>query len=62
MDHVPLQLVTYWKCDEKQTDFRLDYKYNSSALSTPMPLSKLSVILPVNGEVTNMQAQPNAAW
>ena len=59
---MPLQLVSYWKCDRDQTDFRMDYKYNRSALSTPMPLSKVSVILPVNGGVNNMQAQPAATW
>ena len=58
----PLQLVSHWKCDERRTDFRLDYNYNTAALRTRLPLHNVSVLLPVSGRVTNMQAQPHATW
>ncbi|KAK9498251.1 hypothetical protein O3M35_004107 [Rhynocoris fuscipes] len=58
----PLQLVAYWKCDTTQTDLKVDYKYNCHAMASPTPLLNLTVAVPVDGKVTNMQSKPSAIW
>ena len=58
----PLQMVAYWKCSESYTDLRLDYKYNAHAMTTTSPLLNLSIAVPVDGGVVNMQSQPNGTW
>ena len=54
--------MSHWKCEERRTDFRLDYNYNTAAMRTRLPLHNVSVLLPVSGHVTSMQAQPQAVW
>lgn len=58
----PLQMVAYWKCEDSHTDLRLDYKYNAHTMATPCPLLNLSVAVPIDGGVKNMQSQPNGSW
>lgn len=58
----PLQLCSYWKCDEEATDLRVDYRYNPSCMSAPCSISNLSVLVPMNGGVTIMQSKPSATW
>jgi len=58
----PLQMVAYWKCEETHTDLRLDYKYNAHTMATPCPLLNLSVAVPIDGGVKNMQSQPTGTW
>ncbi|XP_073994268.1 F-BAR domain only protein 2 isoform X8 [Rhodnius prolixus] len=58
----PLQLVAYWKCDATHTDLKVDYKYNSHAMASPSPLLNLTVAVPVDGRVKNMQSKPSAVW
>ncbi|XP_066997342.1 F-BAR domain only protein 2 isoform X2 [Anabrus simplex] len=58
----PFQLVAYWKCETNHTDLRVDYKYNSHAMASPSPLLNLTVAVPVDGGVKNMQSKPNAQW
>ncbi|XP_049844706.1 F-BAR domain only protein 2 isoform X2 [Schistocerca gregaria] len=58
----PFQLVAYWKCESSHTDLRIDYKYNSHAMSSASPLLNLTVAVPVDGGVKNMQSKPNAQW
>ncbi|XP_066909513.1 F-BAR domain only protein 2 isoform X4 [Halyomorpha halys] len=58
----PLQLVAYWKREAKQTNLKIDYKYNSHAMSSPSPLLNLSIAVPVDGGVKNMQSKPVAHW
>lgn len=58
----PLRLVSYWKCEPSKTDFRLDYFYNAAALSSPMPLTNISIHVPINGDVTKMQCIPPGTW
>nr|BAN20956.1 conserved hypothetical protein [Riptortus pedestris] len=58
----PLQLVAYWKREANQTNLKIDYKYNSHAMSTPSPLLNLNIAVPVDGGVTNMQTKPAAYW
>ena len=59
MHSIPLNLICYWKCEQTQTDFRLDYRFNRSHRA---PLSSVSVLVPVDGEVTHMQSKPTATW
>lgn len=58
----PLQLCSYWKCEEEATDLRVDYRYNPSCMSAPCSISNLSVLVPMNGGVTIMQSKPSATW
>ena len=58
----PLQLCSYWKCDEEATDLRVDYRYNPSCMSAPCSIGNLSVLVPMNGGVTIMQSKPSATW
>lgn len=58
----PLQLCSYWKCEEEATDLRVDYRYNPSCMSAPCSISNLSVVVPMNGGVTIMQSKPSATW
>ena len=55
-------MVAYWKCSEAYTDLRLDYKYNAHAMATGCPLLNLSIAVPVDGGVINMQSQPTGTW
>lgn len=58
----PLQLVSYWRCGSNATCLKIDYKYNASALTKLEPLRNVTISANVEGEVINMQAQPNATW
>ncbi|CAH1103640.1 unnamed protein product [Psylliodes chrysocephalus] len=58
----PFQLVAYWKCSSAHTDLKIDYKYNSHAMSSPTPLLNVTVAVPVPGVVKNMQTKPTAQW
>ncbi|XP_045137502.1 F-BAR domain only protein 2-like isoform X14 [Portunus trituberculatus] len=58
----PLQLVSYWKCEDNHTDLRIDYKYNPHALASPSPLLNVNVMVPVDGIVKNMQSKPQGQW
>jgi hypothetical protein len=55
-------MVAYWKCSDSYTDLRLDYKYNAHAMSTASALLNLSIAVPVDGGVMNMQSQPTGTW
>ena len=58
----PLQMVAYWKCADDNTDLRLDYKYNAHAMAEPSALLNLSIAVPIDGGVKNMQSKPNGKW
>ena len=58
----PLQMVAYWKCTREHTDLRLDYKYNGHAMADANALLNLSVAVPIDGGVKNMQSKPNGKW
>lgn len=58
----PFQLVAYWKCSSAHTDLKIDYKYNSHAMSSPTPLLNVAIAVPVVGIVKNMQTKPAAQW
>lgn len=58
----PFQLVSYWKCEQTHTDIKIDYKYNNHAMAQPSPLLNVSLTLPVDGGVRNVQSKPHSAW
>lgn len=59
VESTPLPLVVYWKTDNNMTDYRLDYRYNPSAMSTPVTIKNVNVAVPVEGELVKMQSIPN---
>ncbi|PIK54104.1 putative F-BAR domain only protein 2, partial [Apostichopus japonicus] len=59
---MPLKLCSYWKCETTCTEIRVDYAYNPTAMENPVPLSDVSLIVPVDGGVTVMQSKPAATW
>ena len=62
MKSVPLQLRSYWRCDQKMTDLKIDYEYNPICVKPPASLSNVSVIVPVDGGVEIMHSKPSATW
>lgn len=58
----PFQLVSYWKCEPSHTDIKIDYKYNSHSMASPSPLLNVSITVPVDGGVKNVQSKPHSAW
>ncbi|XP_076309028.1 F-BAR domain only protein 2 isoform X7 [Tachypleus tridentatus] len=58
----PLHLVAYWKCEPRTTNLRIDYKYNPSALANMTPVSNITVIVPVDGGINDMQSKPSGSW
>ncbi|GFS13529.1 FCH domain only protein 2 [Elysia marginata] len=62
VDSTPLPLVVYWKCDDSATDFRLDYRYNSSSMTPPITLKNVNVAVSVDGDVAKMQSIPSGNW
>ncbi|XP_017780237.1 PREDICTED: F-BAR domain only protein 2 [Nicrophorus vespilloides] len=58
----PFQLVAYWKCEDTHTDLKVDYKYNSHAMSSASPLLNVVVTVPVDGGVKTNQSKPPAQW
>lgn len=58
----PFQLVSYWKCEPTHTDIKIDYKYNNHSMASPSPLLNVSISVPVDGGVKNVQSKPHSAW
>lgn len=58
----PLSLVSYFKCEDQTTNYRLDYKYNPAAMAGPVTLKQVSIGVTVDGGVTNMQSIPVGQW
>ncbi|XP_044006843.1 F-BAR domain only protein 2 isoform X4 [Aphidius gifuensis] len=58
----PFQIVSYWKCEAKHTDLKIDYKYNSRAMASPSPLLNLHVAAPIEGGFKSLQSKPSAVW
>lgn len=58
----PFQLVSYWKCEPTHTALKIDYKYNSHAMSSSSPLLNVAISVPVDGGVKNVQAKPHSVW
>ncbi|XP_055852330.1 F-BAR domain only protein 2 isoform X6 [Episyrphus balteatus] len=58
----PFQLVSYWKCEPTYTALKIDYKYNNHAMAVATPLLNVTLSVPVNGSVRNVQSKPHSAW
>ncbi|KAJ8305285.1 LOW QUALITY PROTEIN: hypothetical protein KUTeg_015830, partial [Tegillarca granosa] len=62
VESTPLPVVVYWKCEEKYTDYRLDYKFNPNSLSSTATLKNIAATVSISGGVSNMQSLPNGNW
>ncbi|KAK6179298.1 hypothetical protein SNE40_011689 [Patella caerulea] len=62
VESTPIPLVVYWKCNDNHTDYRLDYRYNPSSMSSPATLKNITVVASIEGEVAKMQSIPNGVW
>nr|XP_040144745.1 SH3-containing GRB2-like protein 3-interacting protein 1 isoform X15 [Ictidomys tridecemlineatus] len=59
----PLNLAVNWRCEPASTDLRIDYKYNTDAMSTAVALNNVQFLVPIDGGVTKLQAVlPPAVW
>ncbi|XP_075413340.1 SH3-containing GRB2-like protein 3-interacting protein 1 isoform X2 [Tenrec ecaudatus] len=59
----PLNLAVNWRCEPVSTDLRIDYKYNTDAMTTAVALNNVQFLVPVDGGVTKLQAVlPPAVW
>ncbi|XP_056148973.1 SH3-containing GRB2-like protein 3-interacting protein 1 isoform X2 [Lampris incognitus] len=59
----PLNLALSWRGDATSTDLRIDYKYNIEAMAAPVPLHDIHFLVPVDGNVAQVQAMiPPATW
>ena len=59
---MPLQLVSYMKCEPTVTNFRLDYTYQPSVFQSMPTLSKVTMSVPVDGGVKNSLTRPTGRW
>ncbi|KAG0270721.1 hypothetical protein BGZ95_001602 [Linnemannia exigua] len=65
---VPLMVHPAWKCESHQTSLLINYKANahcklSQAYSEGnVHLSEVSFLVPVSGDVTNVQSRPTGIW
>ncbi|XP_029474092.1 SH3-containing GRB2-like protein 3-interacting protein 1 [Rhinatrema bivittatum] len=63
LQSTPLNLAVSWRCDPTSTDLRIDYKYNTEAMTTPVALNNVQFLMPIDGGVTKLQAVlPPAVW
>ncbi|XP_066125050.1 SH3-containing GRB2-like protein 3-interacting protein 1 isoform X13 [Saccopteryx bilineata] len=59
----PLSLAVSWRCEPTSTDLRIDYKYNTDAMTTAVALNNVQFLVPIDGGVTKLQAVlPPAVW
>lgn len=59
---LPVNLLARWSCQSEVTKVRVDYEYVGSALSKPLPLTQLGILVPINGDVQQYHAEPNGMW
>lgn len=59
----PLNLAVSWRSDANYTDLRIDYKYNTEAMASPVPLHNVHFVVPVDGRISKLQTMiPPATW
>lgn len=58
----PFQVVAHWKCEPQTTGLKIEYKYNSSALSTLEPLRNVIISVVIDAHVTDVQGKPQPNW
>ncbi|CAG8640976.1 hypothetical protein RhiirA1_468133 [Rhizophagus irregularis] len=59
--YLPLQVTPHWKCEPNLTSLAVSYQVNSECKLTGK-LSQLSFIVPVDGQVGNVQSKPLGVW
>ncbi|XP_035572875.1 SH3-containing GRB2-like protein 3-interacting protein 1 isoform X13 [Canis lupus baileyi] len=63
LQSTPLNLAVNWRCEPASTDLRIDYKYNTDAMTTAVALNNVQFLVPIDGGVTKLQAVlPPAVW
>lgn len=62
--NAPLQMVSYWKCEDCSTNLKIDFKFNSSAFThcSVQPLKNVQFTASMDGNVTSMNSQPEGKW
>ncbi|KAF8932339.1 hypothetical protein BGZ47_011444 [Haplosporangium gracile] len=65
---VPLMIHPAWKCEAHQTSLLINYKANAlcklsqTQQGNHVHLSEVSFLVPVSGDVTNVQSRPTGVW
>ncbi|KAG0367765.1 hypothetical protein BGX24_003104, partial [Mortierella sp. AD032] len=65
---VPLMIHPAWKCEAHQTSLLINYKANAHCKLSQtqhegnVHLSEVSFLVPVSGDVTNVQSRPTGIW
>ncbi|KAF9102349.1 hypothetical protein BGX29_004695 [Mortierella sp. GBA35] len=65
---VPLMIHPAWKCEAHQTSLLINYKANAHCKLSQaqqegnVQLSEVSFLVPVSGDVTNVQSRPTGIW
>ncbi|KAG0286321.1 hypothetical protein BGZ96_009544 [Linnemannia gamsii] len=65
---VPLMVQPAWKCEAHQTSLLINYKANAQCKLSQtqqegnVHLSEVSFLVPVSGDVTNVQSRPTGVW
>ncbi len=57
----PLLLLSFWKCEAQQTDFRLDYRLNPDC-PLSQALLNLQFLTQITGGVESVTSKPEAEW
>lgn len=62
--NAPLQMVSYWKCEETTTNLKIDFKFNASAFPhcNVQSLKNVQFTANVDGNVSSMTSQPEGKW
>lgn len=58
----PLQVVTHWKCEPNWTGLKVEYKYNSTALSSLESVKNVTFSVNIHAKVTDIQGKPQPTW
>jgi len=61
VDDLPLRLQCFWKCDPTVTNYRLDYKYNPSAVKNTA-MTGLAIGVTLDGTVSRHLSKPDGKW
>ncbi|XP_065903743.1 F-BAR domain only protein 2-like isoform X2 [Dysidea avara] len=61
VDDLPLRLQCFWKCDPTTTNYRLDYKYNPSAVKNTA-MTGLTIGVTLDGTVSRHLSKPEGKW
>ena len=61
VDDLPLRLQCFWKCDPTVTNYRLDYKYNPSAVKNTA-MTGLAIGVTLDGTVNRHLSKPEGKW